>query len=389
MSKVTPHQLDLWSSNFADLYNALEGEILRQLIKRLSNGKTDILEWQAQALKDLHLFNKDVARYLAEITGIGEEAVLNMMTNAGVGAVESVDSEVPYPTKPMPTNIDNVVRAYANQAWLDIDNLVNQTLVSTNYGYGSTTTKTYQNVLRRTSALFNAGTLTLNQSLERAIQELAQKGINSTFIDKGGHTWSMERYVRTVLKSTLGNMYNELRTERMIEYGTYLVRVSQHAGAREACSKIQGHVVDLRPTEQLPVGSRYRSVYDPYWHAEYKTPGGHRGINCNHNHFVFIEGVNTNTSKPIDPALNAKVRELTEKQRRYERQIVKFKKNLMVSQQFGNQEGVEKWGQKVRANQKALRGLVASNEYLSRDYQREKVYTPLDTLLKDFRYDNF
>lgn len=61
MPKVTPHQLDLWSGTFSKLYNSLEGEIIRQLIKRLSNGKTDILEWQAQALKDLHLFNKDCA----------------------------------------------------------------------------------------------------------------------------------------------------------------------------------------------------------------------------------------------------------------------------------------------------------------------------------------
>ena len=61
MPMVTPHQLDLWSSTFSELYNALEGEIIRQLIKRLSNGKMDILEWQAQALRDLHLFNRDCA----------------------------------------------------------------------------------------------------------------------------------------------------------------------------------------------------------------------------------------------------------------------------------------------------------------------------------------
>ena len=388
MHKVNPHQLDLWSSNFSLLYNALEGEIIRQLIKRLSNGRTDILEWQAQALKDLHLFNRDCAEYLAKVTGVAEDEVYRMFEETGIGTIESVDTAVPNATAPLPTNLDNVTRAYADQAWHDIDNLVNQTLVSTNYGYGATT-KLYQQTLNRTQQLFNAGFLTFDQALEKAIQEMAQKGVKSTFIDKGGHTWSMERYVRTVLKSTLGNTYNELRTDRMIEYGTYLVRVSQHAGAREACSKIQGHVVDIRPAEQLPIGSHYRSIYDPYWHAEYKKPSGHRGINCNHDHFVFIEGVNTNTSKPIDPAINAKVRKLTEKQRRYERQIVKFKKNQMVSEALGNQEGADSWGKKVRANQKALRDLVASNEYLSRNYKREKVYTPLNTLLKDFRYDNF
>lgn len=388
MSKVNPHQLDLWSSNFSQLYNSLEGEIIRQLIKRLTNGRTDILEWQAQALKDLHLFNKDCAEYLAKVTGVAEDEVYRMFEETGVGTIESVDTAVPNATAPLPTNLDNVTRAYADQAWNDINNLVNQTLLSTNYGYG-TTTQLYQQTLVRTQQLFNAGLLTFDQALEKAIQEMAQKGIKSTFADKGGHTWSMERYVRTVLKSTLGNTYNQFRTERLGEYGQYLVRVSQHVGAREACSRIQGHVVDMRPMDQIPAGSKYRSIYDPHWQAEYGTAGGHRGVNCGHSHFIFIEGVNTNTSEPIDPELNAKVRQLTDKQRRLERQVVKFKKNQMVSEALGNQEGAEAWSKKVRANQKALRDLVASNEYLSRNYKREKVYTPLNTLLKDFRYDNF
>ena len=388
MPKVTPHMLDLWSSNFSQLYNALEGEIIRQLIKRLSNGKADILEWQAQALKDLHLFNKDCAEYLAKVTGVAEDEVYRMFEETGVGTIESVDTAVPNTAAPLPTNLDNVTRAYADQAWHDIDNLVNQTLVSTNYGYGATT-KLYQQTLTRAQQLFNAGFLTFDQALERAIQEMAQKGVKSTFIDKGGHTWSMERYVRTVLKSTLGNTYNQLRTERLGEYGQYLVRVSQHVGAREACSRIQGHVVDMRPMDQIPADSKYRSIYDPYWQAEYGAAGGHRGVNCGHSHFIFIDGVNTNTSEPIDPELNVKVRQLTDKQRRLERQVVKFKKNQMVSEALGNQEGADSWGKKVRANQKALRDLVASNDYLSRNYKREKVYAPLNTLLKDFRYDTF
>lgn len=387
MPKVNPHQLDLWSSNFSQLYNSLEGEIIRQLIKRLSNGKTDILEWQAQALKDLHLFNRDCAKYLSKISGVAEDEIYRMFEETGIGTINEVDTAVPNETAPLPNNLDNITRAFADQAWNDINNLVNQTLLSTNYGYG-TTTQLYQQTLVRTQQLFNAGFLTFDQALERAIQEMAQNGVKSVFVDKGGHTWSMERYVRTVLKSTLGNTYNQLRTERLGEYGQYLVRVSQHVGAREACSRIQGHVVDMRPMDKLPANSKYRSIYDPYWQAEYETAGGHRGVNCGHSHFIFIDGVNTNNSEPIDPELNARVRQLTDKQRRLERQVVKFKKNQMVSEALGNQEGVDAWGKKIRANQKTLRDLVASNDYLSRNYKREKVYTPLNILLKDFRYDN-
>lgn len=386
MVKVTPNQLDLWSSNLGDLYNSLEGEIIRQLIKRLSNGKTDILEWQAQALKDLHLFNSEVAKLVSQVTGVAEEEVIQIFEEVGQQTVTDVDEAIGKIPEARPSNLDNVVRGYANQAWSGVDNLVNQTLVTSNYGNGAAT-RAYTEVLNRTQMLFNSGMLTQDQALERAIQELAQKGIKSTFVDKGGHTWSMERYVRTILKSTLGNTYNQVRTERMEEYGTHLVRVSQHMGARRACSKIQGHVVDLRPMNELPPGWKYRSIYDPYWEAHYGTPGGHRGVNCNHNHFVFIDGVNTNTSKPLDPEMNETVRRLQEKQRRLERGVVKLKKNKMIAEELGNTADAKDYQKKIRLHQQALRKLVDSNEYLSRNYKREKVYTSLDTIMKDFHHD--
>jgi len=41
----------------------------------------------------------------------------------------------------------------------------------------------------------------------------------------------------------------------------------------------------------------------------------------------------------------------------------------------------------VSSRQAAMRTHLKNNgEYLSRNYRREKVYTPLDTLLKDFSY---
>ncbi|WP_446923972.1 phage minor capsid protein, partial [Klebsiella pneumoniae] len=76
----------------------------------------------------------------------------------------------------------------------------------------------------------------------------------------------------------------------------------------------------------------YKSIYDPYWGAEYGTAGGHRGINCNHLHIPFIPGINTNNQPKIDAKENEKVAELTKRQRQLERQVVKFKKNQMVSE---------------------------------------------------------
>ena len=384
---ITPHQLDLWSSNMSHLYQSLEGELIRIIAKRLKNGNENILDWQREKLQELHLFNKETAKVISQVTGIAESEIERMFESTGQKIVKDIDKELPYDPKPMPTDLDNIMKAYHDQVWSDINNYVNQTLLSTNFGYGTATSQMYNEIINKTVAAFNSGLFTFDEALERTIQSWAQKGIKSTFVDKGGHTWSLERYVRTVLKSTLGNTYDKLRKDRMSEYDVHTVLVTSHMGARKACSKIQGHVADLR--ESVSSNEKYKSIYDPYWGAEYGTAGGHRGINCTHLHIPFIPGINTNNQPKIDAKENEKVAELTKRQRQLERQVVKFKKNQMVSEALDHTDNAKQWKQKVRANQAKLRELVDSNEYLGRNYAREKVYTPVNTLLKDFRYDDF
>lgn len=383
--RITPDQLDIWSSNMAELYNSLEGEIIRIIIRRLNKGHKDILEWQAQKLYELRLFNTEVTKLLAEVTEIAESEINQMFEKTGIGIVEDIDRAVPQNPKPIPTNLDNIMKGYSNQVWGDINNYVNQTLITTHYGTG-TAARAYQDVLNRTTAMLNTGMYSFEDSLERAITELTQKGISSALVDSRGYRWNIEGYVRSVLKSTLGNTYNELRRDRLAEYGIHTVLVTSHAGAREACSKIQGNVVDLRPMEELLPDSKYKSIYDPYWGAEYGTPGGHRGVNCRHLHLPFIPGVNTNNQPHYDDELNEKVAKNRDIQRRIEREIVKYKKNLMVAEELGSDKA-DYWRMMVSRRQKAMREHLKENgEYLRRNYRREKVYVPLSTLLKDFSY---
>ncbi|MGL9749525.1 phage minor capsid protein [Enterococcus sp. DIV0170] len=384
---ITPHQLDLWSSNMAHLYQSLEGELIRLIAKRLNTGHDNILDWQREKLQELHLFNKEAIKVISQITGIAESEVTRMFESSGEKIVRDIDKQMPYDPLPLPNDLDNIMKAYHDQVWSDINNYVNQTLLSTNFGYGTATTQMFNEIINKTTAAFNSGLFTFEEALEKTIREWAQKGIRSTFVDKGGHTWSLERYARTVLKSTLNNTYDKLRKDRMAEYGVHTVIVTSHMGARQACSLIQGHVVDLR--ESVPSDSEYRSIYDPYWKADYGTASGHRGVNCAHLHIPYIPGVNENNQPKFDEKENAKVAELTKRQRALERQIVKLKKNQAVAEALGQSDSAKAWGQRVRASQAKMRELVASNEYLSRNYAREKVYTPINTLLKDFRYDDF
>jgi hypothetical protein len=173
----------------------------------------------------------------------------------------------------------------------------------------------------------------------------------------------------------------------MEEYGVHTVVVTSHMGARKACTRIQGNVVDLRQQSEIPPDSKYLSLYDPYWQADYGDPGGHRGCNCRHNWITFVPGVDVNNQPKYDEKENAIVRNLQTKQRRLERAVVKNKKSKMISEELWDTKSAKFYDRKVRGLQGKLRELVDSNEHLTRDYNREKVYTPIDTLIQTFNYE--
>ena len=171
--KVTPKQIDLWTYEMSGLYQSLEGEIIRIIIKRLNKGHDNILDWQAQKLYELGLFNDDVTKLLSEVTKVAESEITRIFEDVGIGAIQSVDSNMPYDPKPIPTNLDTVMRGYKEQTWLEVDNYVNQTLITTQYGAG-TAQRAYTEVLNETQAMFNTGMYDFKQSLEKAVRGLAQ-----------------------------------------------------------------------------------------------------------------------------------------------------------------------------------------------------------------------
>src|SRR5699024_3394992 len=101
--------------------------------------------------------------------------------------------------------------------WLDIENYVNQTLLSTNFEDNGVA-KAYTDILNKTLARVTTGLETPQNAFKRAVKELVQSGIKTGLKDKGGHDWSLERYVRMVVDSTNHHVNNDLRLSRMAEY---------------------------------------------------------------------------------------------------------------------------------------------------------------------------
>jgi hypothetical protein len=375
MPGIDPHQLNLFVSPVTEIYVMLEDEIFNMMAKRLKTNKDfdkdHVLKWQVEKMQELKTLNAETVKLLSEATGLSEEAIINAINLVGTGTIESVDEELKpvFEKLKMPSQIDAVLQAFIDQTFLEIDNFVNQTLITTNYGEG-TVTQMYKKIVEESTAKVLAGTKTINNAVAETIIKWSEKGINTAFVDRGGNVWSLEHYTDTVIRSTVNNTYNQLRTSRMADYGVDLVLVNSYPDARRECSMIQGNVASMSNPSSDP---NYPSVYD----FGYGTPGGLRGIHCRHILYPFVEGLNTNNQLQYDAEEAYERGKVVQKQRQLEREVRKAKRSLSLAEEMGNEQAIQKYSKLVRDRQANVREFVAENE-LVRRYDKEKVISPIN-----------
>lgn len=368
--KITPHQLNLYTGQVTDIYRALEDEVFQMVAKRLktnpAHGKDYVLEWQVDKMQQLRMLNSETIKVLAETTGIAEKEIRDAISDVGYDTIKSVDDELKgiYNKLPLSSHIDAVLEGFVMQTFREIDNFVNQTLITTNFGEG-TVTRMYRKIIEETTGRVLAGTTTINKAVAETVIKWSEKGLETAFVDRGGNVWYLERYADTVIRSTVNRTYNELRISRMQDYGVDLVLVSSLPDAREICGQIQGRVASMSDPSSDP---KYPSIYD----FGYGTPGGVRGINCRHQFFPFVEGLNENNQPQYDESEVLERYEQTQKQRYYERQIRKAKRSLNLAKEIGDEEAIRKYRTLVRSRQASVREFIAEHD-LPRRYDKERV----------------
>jgi len=327
MNRYHGQRLDDAVRDVTRLYRAMEDELFAKIAYSLRKhgDKYAISEWHARALREFGAINRETIAKLSEASGVGAEIIRDSLIEFATDSFNDVDKtllrHLPAPTSSV--NIREVVRGMQRQVFADIDNFINQTLITTNLGRGNLQ-RTFTKIVENTVMNVIAGNMTHKQGLERALLEQAQRGIPSSFVDKRGNRWSMERYLNMVLRSTYNRTYNEIRMERMADFDVHTVLVSALDDPAPRCSEVQGTVVDMR---ENPPTNEFRSIYD----FGYGDANGVLGVNCRHQVWPFIPGVNTNNQDPIDPELGEERYKARQRMKEIERRIDNTKRQLAVA----------------------------------------------------------
>ena len=371
------------ANKISDYYQALEGNIFSLIVDALQKGdykhvdQADVLMWQAQQLQKIGQLNRQVIKLLSKKDGISQQAIEDMIKFHGMAITDEIDGQLERLTGKhvgVSNDASMLVSGIAQQTWTDLQNNVNESLVSRNYGQ-SVVTKAYRQVLTESTTATVTGLMTHKDAVESAMYRIIDKGLPTNLTDKAGRNWSIEGYTRMVVNTTVNRTFNEVRLQRMSDFDMHLALMSSHPNSRPACAPIQGHVVNLVP----PSDPDFDPHYDSIFNHGYGEPSGTQGINCRHILFPYEPGVSENHQPQYDPGKAIANGKLVQQQRARERAIRDAKKRLMAAEEFGDQDAINRAKTLIRARQNKLRSFIKDTNadkgktILTRDYSREQI----------------
>lgn len=375
---ITPEKMQKAANSIINIYSELEDRIFNIIIKALKQSrfrdvaKEDVLLWQVNQLSKMGTLNDKVIDLLASYTGETQEAIEQLIKGNGVKIVDEIDRELErmvHKSIPVSDDVNKILDSLVRQTFQDLNNNVNQTLITTNFNENAVM-RAYQAILKQSTLESMTGLKTHEKAVRDNVYKMVDMGIKSGFVDKAGREWSMEAYSRTVIQSTSHRTFNDLRLKRMEDFDCVTALMSSHPTAREACAPIQGDWVLTVPKEEAPEEFKHLpSIYD---HG-YGEPSGTQGINCTHILYPGRPDVNTNNQPRYDPEEVQRNAEIQQKQRRLERDIRYQKKRMNAALELEDPETVQMCKQVIANKQKQLRELINEHGFLVRDYSREQV----------------
>lgn len=371
------------------IYIDLEAQILQNITRHLQGWEQpiDTDRWLLQKLAEIGKLNQENIRLIAKMSGLSQTAAERMLNDAAQDAINNMEPGLRYMARcglageavaaDKSKNVKRAVNGFRKQA-KDTLNMCNTNML---YKASEKYRDLVQNIAHEAWNILNSGAGGVvsgvearQQAARRCIRQLNDKGIPA-FVDKRGREWTPEAYVNMAMRNTARSTAEEVQDARIKDAGCNLIQIDSHSGARPKCAKDQGKIFDLNNgsgyTEDLH-GKKIR--YYPWKSSTYGEPDGILGINCRHHKWPFIPGVNVQRYFPTeDMDANDKLYKQTQVQRALERDVRKQKRECMMLDAAGDQEGFEEAAVKLKSKEAQLRDYVDKNDQLYRRKDREQV----------------
>ena len=349
------------SKEVEGLYHELSMEMMKNIVRRLKQrGTVDLIDnpyvWQLEKLNDMHLITEENVKLISKYSGIAEEVFRDVIANEGFKIYQDSHQQLAQALK---TNaqpnylVQDSLNSLAKQTMFDVNNLINTTLPKA-------LQKNYKQILESAVASVVSGTKSDKKALSEAVLKMYERGFTA-FKDRGGKTWTVERYAQTVIRTTTFRVYREMRERPADDLGIDTYYYSAKSSARELCAPLQ-HQIVTKGVARTINGERVLSLPD----YGYGSPGGCLGINCGHYLTPFVVGVN------YKPQLPEYLQNLTEDEAKqnaldrarlkaFDREIRINKDKQILAKELGDKELQAKLKLKEKTFKTGRKSLIEKN----------------------------
>ena len=366
--------------------------LIVNIAKHLGTGKAfRTAGWETRKLAELGQLTQENARIINEETRRVPEEIRKALDEVSKIALADIEraireaiakgaiEEVPA------DSVQNLLRDLSGQA-VDDANLVNTVMLQSSqsaYLQAVNNTVVWENQLLDATAAqktlndaataVTIGTETRRQALQKAISQMADKGIYG-FVDRAGRHWSPEAYMNMDIRTTVHNAAIQSIRVRQEDYGSDIFQVSSHAGARPLCYPYQGKFYSWGSgSGTFTDGAGVQHAYAPLDSTSYGQAAGLFGINCGHYPMPQIPNVTFPQDKKIESkAENDRLYQESQEQRALERRIRDAKRKQAAFQAAGLPEAADRQRALVRQRQAAMREFIAKTGR-ARRYDRESI----------------
>lgn len=364
-----------------EIYDSIEMDMILDMLDRIDNYKSvkGTLKWYLDKLTELKVFekyNKEIVRKNKQQIKKVLEEILESATKNAI-SIDTLETFNKYTNSNI--SIDNIYNS--NSA----TNIIKEALKSTESICNLINTKAieaaneeYRNILNKAYLETSTGVYTYDQSIKLAIDKMAQNGIvMANYIS--GRKISIESAVRRDVITRTNKLVGDIELATAKEMNTNLVYVDQHLGARtrnkymihdyEAHDEWQGKVYMIDGSND-----KYDNFYEKTGYGEML---GLKGINCYHDFRPYFEW--EGIPKEVDINESRRIRKLYDKQREYERNIRKLKREKIIDKKMKYDDDYKIASKKLsQLNQEYIKFLNTNDlnrkvarEYVSKDIKIE------------------
>ena len=349
------------SKEVEGLYHELSMEMMKNIVRRLKQrGTADLIEnpyvWQLEKLNDMHLITEENVKLISKYSGIAEEVFRDVIANEGFKIYQDSHQQLAQALKsdatPNPL-VQDSLNSLAKQTMFEVNNLINTTMPKA-------LQKNYKQTLESAVAGVVSGTKSHEKALSEAVLKMYERGFTA-FRDRGGRMWTVERYAKTVIRTTTFRTYREMRERPADDLGIDTYYYSAKSSARELCAPLQ-HQIVTKGVARTINGERVLSLPD----YGYGSPGGCLGINCGHYLTPFVVGVN------YKPELPEYLQHLTEEEAKqnaldkarlkaFDREIRINKDKQILAKELGDKELLKKLMLRAQTLKSGRKNLIEKN----------------------------